>query len=416
MASQLPDDLIDLIINNLSYKRDFLSCSLVNRSWFPHAQSRLFMAFHCSHHVTNSCPTPSSCTNKIKKLEEIVRKSPHIAHYVRTLRIFLHLRWDETAGSYTPGTFCTWESVSFLVPQMTSLREIQIINTQTYTRILDWSGVPQQQADVLLDCIRRPSLCLFRLEGISNFPINPLSEARSLVSLALHNAGVSLRTPQFQPSGVEEADDSATTTPVPSFSLQKFFFQGADEAAGRINAARLMTCLINSGASPFTHLRRLTFSLRRSENLFLVSVLNQSGASLKDLVLDIIDTISQEACVVMQNLTSLENLTITFNNLPNSNAFRNDMTKILYFLSKADCPLRKIHLILKPELYSQFQINNDPWGDVDNGMSYWIDKRTLGQVYIGCVGLHHVSQTPGMFLHKSLERVAASGILNTLLL
>ena len=118
----------------------------------------------------------------------------------------------------------------------------------------------------------------------------------------------------------------------------------------------------------------------------------------------------------MQHLISLEGLTITFNNLPNSDAFRGDMSKILLFLSKADCPLRKIHLILKPELYSQFRVSNEPWEDVDDAMYHWIDKGTLGQVYIGCVGFHNVGRTPGSFLEKSLKRVAAAGMLNTLLL
>ncbi|TFK67262.1 hypothetical protein BDN72DRAFT_899085 [Pluteus cervinus] len=421
--AQLPDDLIGLILDLLSSKNDLRACSLINRTWLPHVQSRLFTNFECTLHPYDfvACPTPVTCSRKTRELEGIVKRSPHIAHYFRTLQIRFN---PNTSGpNASLGTFCAWDSVLFLIPRMIGVRDIQLINV--HPKVLKWSSLPQRLRETFLECISRPSLCFFRIERVHQFPIDSVFESQSLISLELHNAGFSPPMSRYQALGSSpEAEgaraESSVNQPIFS-SLEKLSFRGSEDGKA---ATQLLNCLGDSGSSAhgqaFGQLEQLSFVLHRSEDLLLISILRQSAFSLKDLTLTVDPgsiAITSEVCTIMQNLISLEILRITFNNIPdNADRFRRDMTKTLYFLSKADCPLNEIHITLQPLPSRHLNIRTEPWEDVDNAMSYWINKGTLQRVHIGFGPPQrtYLSPRPMIFFPKCLERVAASGILNPL--
>ncbi|TFK73429.1 hypothetical protein BDN72DRAFT_202280 [Pluteus cervinus] len=393
--AQLPDDIIDLIVGNLSHVRDFRSCSLLDHRWLPHAQSRLFKAFLCLMH---RAPCTIYCKAKAQSLENIIKKSPHIAHYFRTLSIELNSE---------PIQLCAAGSVSFLLPRMTNLREIRLVCFGP--QVLDWSTLATSHANLFLDCFRRSALCHLSIEPIANLPALVLDEVHFLISLRLHKTSLS-------PMAVEAKQNTSspfhTTTSL--LPLEDFHFQShSSDAEGR-TASLLLQRLAGPSVDTFARLRRLRFYVRSQEDGFLLSVLRDSASSLRDLVLDI-ESPTQGLGAAFQMLTCLESLVLTFYNITDFSHVPKDCSRLLRSLAKAVCPLSKFHLLLIPRLHSKSFLNaqESAWNELNFAILHWVSLGTLRQVNVGSIGLIQLRiAQPSHFLRQCLSGVDAAGILN----
>jgi hypothetical protein len=85
--NKLPPELIDAIIGHVyeeyvkNGRSHLLACSLVCRLWRPFSQSRLL------HHINFRWCVGSAGDAKIRRLDQTLLNSPHLASYIRVLEL-----------------------------------------------------------------------------------------------------------------------------------------------------------------------------------------------------------------------------------------------------------------------------------------------------------------------------------------
>ncbi|KAJ7868243.1 hypothetical protein B0H14DRAFT_2572483 [Mycena olivaceomarginata] len=131
MVSEIPQELIDATIDCLTDPQDLSRCALVGRSWQPPAQSRIFQTVSLGVGIQNGfasglvpdIPPLGTDFDNFQPFHHLLKGSPHLALYIRTLNLGLPPLESELAPSLNHLALCpdSWQIIDDSVVAFLSL-------------------------------------------------------------------------------------------------------------------------------------------------------------------------------------------------------------------------------------------------------------------------------------------------------
>jgi hypothetical protein len=182
----LPQELFDIIIDGLNGSLWALrNCSLVCRSWVHSSRRHLFRRIALvpphSRHISHRGVCESHC----QRLHRILLGSPHIATYIRELKVFEGQEWMNRA----------WIGLDQTLPLVLGLLG-DLTKIELYR--LDWEILPQELRQSICQVLGLPSMTSVEIErsdfGSMDDICSFLSHAEGLTSLSLSDINIKHRS------------------------------------------------------------------------------------------------------------------------------------------------------------------------------------------------------------------------------
>jgi hypothetical protein len=185
--NRLPPELIDAIIGHVSEEstwngRSHLpACSLVCRLWRPFSQSRLF------HHIDCGRLVGSALDAELRRLDQTLLNSPHLASYIRVLELPVmdsRRLSNQLEHQSRPDSIGLDKSLSPLLLKLTRVQRLKI-------RGMDWNVLPGDFAELLCRVLQLPSMTYVDIDDarficMDDFT-NFISHAGGLTGLSLRD-------------------------------------------------------------------------------------------------------------------------------------------------------------------------------------------------------------------------------------
>jgi hypothetical protein len=159
--NRLPPELIDAIIGHVyeKYVRNgrshLLACSLVCRLWRPFSQS------HLLHHINYRRREGPQLDAEIRRLDQTLLNSPHLASYIRVLELPDMESWRLSTQHRAHRQQLDWigidQSLSPLLLKLTRVKRLKI-------RGMDWNELPRDFAELLCRVLELPSMAFVDID------------------------------------------------------------------------------------------------------------------------------------------------------------------------------------------------------------------------------------------------------------
>ncbi|KAJ6629386.1 hypothetical protein B0H10DRAFT_1363560 [Mycena sp. CBHHK59/15] len=213
---QVPQEIIDAIVDNVDDVASFKACALVCWAFVPISRTHIFRAISLD--MLNDAP---------HRFYALLRRSPYIALYVKDLTIF---RSHDTSLWMQPGS---------PLPQVLSLLP-HIVRLSIFGCWGDWHDVPPLLASALLRVLACGKLERLHILTAANVPVALLHSALQVRVLSLFHVSLDPR------------DDPRRLHAPPPGAAPAFLNLSLDSKVGKI--------LEHVGPTRLTHVRRLALN------------------------------------------------------------------------------------------------------------------------------------------------------------
>lgn len=118
--AEIPQELVDAIIDKLTEETDIFQCALVSRSWLPRTQSRIFDTISLGVGLQNGFANglveipplaDEEEHDRFRAFRDLLRRSPHLTQYIHTLNLGLPVLRSELGTYHRVLSTASWQAI-----------------------------------------------------------------------------------------------------------------------------------------------------------------------------------------------------------------------------------------------------------------------------------------------------------------